>query len=216
LVADSQSAGRGRGANRWWSAAGNIAATFVLAQNPHVAFGLVPLLAGLAVRRALVRLAACEDIALKWPNDLVIGERKAAGLLCERLRQVDLIGVGINLNAGSHEAPAALRQRIISLRELTGNAWNLTVAVCEISQELNQVLSVKSETAAREMLREYSLHHWPTGKGIDLIDTDQAPRIRGRCVGIDPQGRHMIQTKQGIHSLLTGSIVSVTSPMNTG
>ncbi|MFW6106829.1 MAG: hypothetical protein ACOC8H_01575, partial [bacterium] len=50
FVADSQSAGRGRGTNTWWSPHGNISATFVFVQNAHIAFGLVPLLAGLAVR----------------------------------------------------------------------------------------------------------------------------------------------------------------------
>jgi BirA family biotin operon repressor/biotin-[acetyl-CoA-carboxylase] ligase len=174
-----------------------------------VAFGLVPLLAGLAVRRALVELTASEEIGLKWPNDLVIGRRKAAGLLCERLQQVDLIGVGVNVNAGSRDAPAQLRERIISLRELTGNVWDLTDVVSELSQELDRVLSVESEHAVREMLQEYSLHHWPTGKDIQLIDTDRAARMEGRCVGIDPQGQLLVKTSQGSHALLTGSIVSV-------
>jgi BirA family biotin operon repressor/biotin-[acetyl-CoA-carboxylase] ligase len=208
LLADCQTAGRGRGTHNWWSTAGNLAATFVMSQNPHLAFGLVPLLAGLAVRRALVRLTAREEIALKWPNDLVVGPRKAAGLLCERLPRVDVIGVGINVNAGSREAPAALRERITSLRELTGTAWDLTDVVSELSQDVDRVLSVASERAAREMLGEYARHHWPTGKTIELVDTDRAPHIRGRCIGIDPRGRLLVQTEQGTHALLTGSIVS--------
>lgn len=216
LVADSQSAGRGRGTNAWWSPSGNVAVTFVLSRNPYMAFGLAPLLAGLAVRRALARLTGREEIGLKWPNDLVVGQRKAAGLLCERLGQVDLIGVGVNVNAGSREAPGELRERLTSLREITGTAWNLTDVVCEINQELSRVFSLKSKAAADEMLREYALHHWPTDKDIEVIDTDQAPRIRGRCVGIDPQGRLVVKNKQVIYSLLTGSIVSVTSATDSG
>jgi BirA family biotin operon repressor/biotin-[acetyl-CoA-carboxylase] ligase len=184
-------------------------------QNPHVAFGLVPLLAGLAVRRALVRLTACEEIGLKWPNDLVVGERKAAGLLCERLQRVDLIGVGINVNAGSREAPAELRQRITSLRELTGLVWDLSDIVNEVSHAVNRMLSQESETAAREMLQEYSRHHWPTGKNIEVTDTELAPWIGGRCGGIDPQGRLIVKTEEGTHAFLTGSITSVTSATNS-
>ncbi len=211
FVADSQSAGRGRGNNIWWSAPGNIAATFVMAQNAHLDFGLVPLLAGLALRRALVPLTACEKMALKWPNDLVVGRRKAAGLLCERLQQVDLIGVGVNVNADSQVAPAELRERIVSLRELTGNAWDLTELLCEISHQMHQVLSVESESAIHKLLQEYSRHHWPTGKNIELVGTDRAPRVGGRCVGIDSQGRLVLNTGQECRRLLTGSIVSVTS-----
>lgn len=210
FVADSQWAGRGRGTNTWWSPLGNIAATFVWARNGHIPFGLVPLLAGLAVRRALVRLTAREEIALKWPNDLVVGPRKAAGLLCERLQRDDLIGVGVNVNADSREAPAGLRQRITSLRELTGNVWDLTDALCEISRELSRVFSLDSEIAPREMLQEYARHHGPTGKNIEVIDTDRAPWVRGRCVGIDAQGRLIVKSGQQSRSLLTGTIVSVT------
>ncbi|MFW6171917.1 MAG: biotin--[acetyl-CoA-carboxylase] ligase, partial [Planctomycetota bacterium] len=151
-----------------------------------------------------------EEISLKWPNELVVGPHKVAGLLCERLQRDDLIGVGVNVNAGSREVPAELRQRITSLRELTGNVCDLTDALCEIRQELSQVFSLGSETAARQMLQEYARHHWPTGKNIEVIDTDRAPWVRGRCVGIDPHGRLIVKSEQHSHSLLTGTIVSVT------
>ncbi len=211
FVADSQWAGRGRGTHTWWSAPGNLAATFVLRPNAHLPFGVVPLLAGLAVRRALVPLTACEKLALKWPNDLVVGQRKAAGLLCERLQQVDLIGVGVNVNAGSDEAPAELRERVVSLRELTGNVWDLNDVLCVISREMLRLFSGESESATQELLQEYSRHHWPTGKNIELAGTDRAPRVAGRCVGIDSQGRLVVNTGQESFPLLTGSIVSVTS-----
>lgn len=212
VLADCQSAGRGRGANTWWSAEGNIFATFIAAQNPHIPFGLIPLLAGLAVRRALVHVTACEEIGLKWPNDLVASGRKTAGLLCERLRSEDLIGVGVNVNAGSRESPAELRSRITSLQELTGKAWDLTRVVCEIGHQLNRVLSVDTPDAAQGLLEEYLQHHWPTGKNIELIDTEQASRLTGRCEGLDHQGRLILTTKRGVQTILTGSIISVTPP----
>ncbi len=211
VLADRQSAGRGRGKNTWWSAGGNVFATFVIPQNAHIALGLVPLLAGLAVRRALVRETSCDGIGLKWPNDLLVGGRKIAGLLCERLRRVDLIGIGVNVNADSRDAPAELRKRITSLRQLTGKPWVLEDIVCAISHELNLALSVQSEGAVHEMMQEYLRHHWPTGKDIELVDTDQAPYLAGRCYGLDPQGRLLVDTGRAVHAVLAGSIVSVTS-----
>jgi len=109
FVADSQTAGRGRRGNAWWSPRGNIAATFAFSHDPHLAFGLLPLLAGLAVRRALADLSASEEIGLKWPNDLIARQRKVAGLLCERLQGVDLLGIGVNVNGQTCVAPTELR-----------------------------------------------------------------------------------------------------------
>jgi len=216
FVADSQTAGRGRRGNAWWSPRGNIAATFAFSHDPHLAFGLLPLLAGLAVRRALADLSASEEIGLKWPNDLIARQRKVAGLLCERLQGVDLLGIGVNVNAQTCDAPTELRGRIIALRELSGKTFDLTDTLVAIGQQLRRAVGVESESAAREMLAEYSHHHWPTGKNIEVIDTDRAPLVRGRCGGVDAQGRLVVTAGQQTHALLTGSIVSVSSAPGSG
>lgn len=209
VVADAQSAGRGRGHNSWWSAAGNLMATFVLSQNPTVPPGLVPLLAGLAVRRALVEATGLDGISLKWPNDVLIGERKTAGLLCQRLQRVDLIGIGVNVNAGSDEAPEPLRGRISSLREATGRAWDLTDVLSAVSRQLTSVLSTTSRANVSEMMAEYALHHALNGRDIALIDTDEAVPLTGRCRGIDAEGRLLVETRQGMRSILTGSVMTL-------
>lgn len=216
VVADTQTNGRGRGTNTWWSGTGNMAVTFVVQQNRHLAFGLVPLLAGLAVRRSLVRVTDNENVQLKWPNDVVINGRKLAGLLCERLQQVDLIGVGINVNAGNAEAPPELRNRMASLREETGRAWDLTEILREVSHDMSNVISVNSQAAATELLAEYASHHWPTGRDITIMDTDEAPQISGRCLGVDEQGRLLIRTNEGTRSCLTGSVAFVGPDLASG
>jgi BirA family biotin operon repressor/biotin-[acetyl-CoA-carboxylase] ligase len=209
IVADEQSAGRGRGTNTWWSASGNVAATFVVSRNLNMASGLVPLLAGVGVRRALVGVTGCEDIALKWPNDLVVAEGKMAGLLCERLQRVDLIGVGVNVNAASSDAPPELRGRFASLREMTGRSWSLNDVLIAMAREIARVRSVESAHGVGELLREYERHHWPTGREVTLLDTDEDEHLTGRCQGVDAYGRLMLRTADGLRSCLTGTVVSV-------
>ena len=98
ILTGHQVRGRGRGSNSWWSGAGSLTATFVLPIEPHLQAHQIPLIAGLAVRNAVAELSGAHDIGLKWPNDLLHGDRKLAGLLCERIDHVDLIGVGLNVN----------------------------------------------------------------------------------------------------------------------
>src|SRR5690349_13461768 len=96
VLASRQLAGRGRGANRWWSNEKSLTLTFVLPIAEHLQPQQIPLIAGLAVRNALEEISGVVSIQLKWPNDLLHDDRKLAGLLCERAQNADLIGVGIN------------------------------------------------------------------------------------------------------------------------
>src|SRR4051812_22768577 len=105
VLTSSQLAGRGRGSNLWWSDAGSLTVTFVFPVEEHLSPHQVPLLAGLAVRDAAAELCGDESVALKWPNDVVHGGGKLAGLLCERVSKVDLIGVGLNVNTNIQRAP---------------------------------------------------------------------------------------------------------------
>lgn len=206
VVADTQSAGRGRGDHSWWSAPGNVMATFVLPQNRIVPCGLVPLLAGLAVRRALVQVTAFDRISLKWPNDVLIGRQKTAGLLCERLQRFDLIGIGVNVNVGSDQAPQMLRDRVTCLREATGRTWDLTEVLGAICRQLDGVFSASSLQEVCAMMEVYAAHHALTGQDIAVIDTEEPSPATGRCLGVDVDGRLMVETSQGRRWLLTGSI----------
>jgi BirA family biotin operon repressor/biotin-[acetyl-CoA-carboxylase] ligase len=111
VLTGRQIAGRGRGNNAWWSSGGSITVTFVFPVEEHLSPHQVPLLAGLAVCDAAAELSGNADVSLKWPNDVLHDGKKLAGLLCERVRKADLIGVGVNVNNDPRHAPAALRGR---------------------------------------------------------------------------------------------------------
>ncbi|HMO25116.1 MAG TPA: biotin--[acetyl-CoA-carboxylase] ligase, partial [Tepidisphaeraceae bacterium] len=119
-LASRQTRGRGRGSNRWHSPAGCLTVTFALpideTRLPHQ----LPLIAGIAGRRAVARLIGSDQLKLKWPNDLLHDDLKLAGLLCERVERVDLIGLGLNVNTDPRDTPSAVRDRVTSLRAITG------------------------------------------------------------------------------------------------
>jgi BirA family transcriptional regulator, biotin operon repressor / biotin---[acetyl-CoA-carboxylase] ligase len=101
--AQRQTHGRGRLGRHWHSPAGNLALSMVLPVDERVALGLLPLAAGVAVAEALAGWGA--PAQLKWPNDVLIGERKAAGVLAESSSSgagpIDnvVLGIGVNLVA---------------------------------------------------------------------------------------------------------------------
>ena len=129
VAAGAQSAGRGRQGRLWFSPEGvNIYATLVV-KTPGKPFlaGAVTGLAGIQLVRDLIPGA---EVFLKWPNDIYIGHRKLAGILCEGagFRQGRLIGVaagiGINVNLSMEELEK-LEQPAISLAAVAGRAFEL-------------------------------------------------------------------------------------------
>jgi BirA family biotin operon repressor/biotin-[acetyl-CoA-carboxylase] ligase len=125
VVADLQTHGRGRAGRRWHLAPGQGLALSLLLHldcdpNP---VGVLPLGAGLALARALEGLGVRAD--LKWPNDLLLGGRKLAGILCESRRNpvaggsgagdAVVIGVGVNVGGRAEQFPPEIRERSTSL-----------------------------------------------------------------------------------------------------
>ncbi|MEO5362662.1 MAG: biotin--[acetyl-CoA-carboxylase] ligase [Magnetococcus sp. DMHC-8] len=123
VVADCQTGGRGRLGRSWFSPRGvNLYCSVVLrpAIPPQVAAQLT-LVAGLALAHAVADLG-CGDVELKWPNDLLLGGRKAAGILTEmrteaaRIQHV-IVGIGVNVNGARTAFPVALREQAVNLAE---------------------------------------------------------------------------------------------------
>ena len=105
LVAEEQTAGRGRAGRTWVSAPGASLTFSVLlrpASVPPAARGWLPLLTGVAVAAA-VRSAAGVAAVLKWPNDVLVGDRKLAGILVEQFSAGDAVVVGVGINVTTPE-----------------------------------------------------------------------------------------------------------------
>lgn len=99
LVADRQLVGRGRGGREWFDGLGNfMGSTLVRPAHGDPSAGTLALVAGLAVYQAVAGyLPEGEKAALKWPNDVMIGTAKLAGILLEREGDAVVIGVGVNI-----------------------------------------------------------------------------------------------------------------------
>ena len=128
VVADAQTAGRGRMGRRWVSPAGkNLYVSLLLRPSvPTAAAPPLALVAGVALADAVESLGV--PASLKWPNDLYCGERKAGGILAEMASNPDgvrhvVIGIGLNVNMEEDDFPPDLRGTATSLRIRAGRAF---------------------------------------------------------------------------------------------
>lgn len=104
LIADYQSAGRGRLDRKFEVPAGK-GLTFSFALNVERDFGWIPLLTGLAVAEGVNRYLSKELVNIKWPNDLLINNQKLGGILSEQLSNEVVVGVGVNVYQTKEELP---------------------------------------------------------------------------------------------------------------
>ncbi len=125
VLADHQTAGRGRLGRDWHSPPGGNLYCSVILRRPSGGEGRsdwlswIPLIAGIAVVRAVRNLTRLGP-ALKWPNDILVGEKKVGGVLCEsqgtnQANAFIVLGIGINVNTDPHGFPDELREQATSL-----------------------------------------------------------------------------------------------------
>jgi BirA family biotin operon repressor/biotin-[acetyl-CoA-carboxylase] ligase len=211
VLTGRQTAGRGRGAHTWWSGPGCLTVTFVLPAGeiePH----RIPLLAGLAVRNAVAELAGNDAIRLKWPNDVLVDDgrtlRKLAGLLCERVQNADLVGLGLNVNLDPARAPRPLRGQVASLSQVAGRTIDMTTALSTVAAHLRRMLERAGKEPFSTILREYDGHHALIGRTVDVIASGgAAPPLSGRCEGLDEIGRLLLRSGSTLHRVISGQVV---------
>ncbi|MDA8563417.1 biotin--[acetyl-CoA-carboxylase] ligase [Mariniblastus sp.] len=221
IYTESQTAGRGRGANQWWSQAGSLTFSVIVDTQE---FGLtpeqqikLPLLTGLAVLRT------CESvigesadlknaIQLKWPNDVFLAGRKLAGILievpsaksAESSSRHAVIGVGMNVNNTWKNAPDELQETGISLADHMGADTDRLDILKTFLGHLEK--QIRSLSKGLPVLDGWSEHCLLTGKRVTLLVGDQ--EILGECLGLAPNGALMLKTAQGTRQFIGGIVKS--------
>ncbi len=210
VLTPRQTAGRGRGGNKWSSDAGTLTVTFALppdaGHQPHH----LSLVAGLAVRDAAQELVGPgEVVMLKWPNDVYAGEGgrlKLAGLLCERMEGIDIVGIGLNVRTDLSRLPREVRERATSLEVLGSNATP-TDALIAVARHLRGATEDRQPLSA--VLRRYDAHHALVGRRVRVRTGEGAEDVtNGTCRGLDAQGRLVVANPAGIHRVISGQVES--------
>lgn len=192
IVAARQTAGRGQRTNTWWSDAGSLCATFVLpaAELPP---GQIPLRAGLAVAEFVACCAPRAEVRVKWPNDVLAQGRKIAGVLCERRRGCDVIGIGLNLTVDLRRAPPDVQRGATSLLKLGVRPPKRGDALIELYRALLHAFS-RTDFSEAYVARSIELGH-------PIRVRTSAGEAEGRCVGFDEEGRLLAQCGQHLHRI---------------
>jgi BirA family biotin operon repressor/biotin-[acetyl-CoA-carboxylase] ligase len=209
VLADQQTAGRGRGANRWWSSDGALMFSVIVDANeiglPESRWPQVSLTVGVAVCEVLRQLTS-HPVGLKWPNDVWLSGRKVCGILVEvppvqRGRLV--IGVGLNVNNSFAAAPPELQTLATSIRDESGRDHAPLPVLAQFLRQLDEDL--RQLTIDTASLAE----RWQTNcvlrdRTVSLDLSQQL--LTGRCLGIADDGALRLQTSTGEQRLYGGIV----------
>ncbi|MBI2432579.1 MAG: biotin--[acetyl-CoA-carboxylase] ligase [Candidatus Hydrogenedentes bacterium] len=203
IVAETQTAGRGRRGNTWHSAPG-VGLWFSVCLQ-QTARGLT-FAAALAVQEALrAELGDGTEgtnrtLELKWPNDILLNRLKVCGILVEHRNGWSALGVGINVHHRREDFPEELQGTAGSLEMLTGRRWDRNDLLEDVLQRLTPHL-----LALR--LGHYASVRAAWASALDIEGKlVRRGEISGRVIGVDGNGALNIETSTGVVSISAGEV----------
>lgn len=219
VLAEEQSAGRGRLGRSWESRPGrNLYLSVIL--RPEILPSQAPqlaLMAGVAVASALESVGC--PCGIKWPNDVVTVElqdgeglrlRKLAGILAEIEAEADrvafvVLGIGVNLNARLDEFPEELRERAASALTVTGQAVDRVAFTVRLLAELEQRYDEFVRGGFGALAEHWRSRTILAGRTVRV--SGAGVPLEGRCVDIDDEGALVIKDASGeLHKVLAGDV----------
>jgi BirA family biotin operon repressor/biotin-[acetyl-CoA-carboxylase] ligase len=210
LLAEEQTAGRGRGANTWQSprSTGIYCSAVLRPALPPAEVLVLSLMAGLAVQAAIQQTDSRVQPDLKWPNDVLIGGKKVCGILTEmnaeatRVRYV-VVGIGINVN--QRNFPKELQATSLSLA--TGSEWSrvelLAALLKSLDREYRQFL--QDSEGKEAILRRFAENSsWLHARKVRIEENGSA--FEGTTEGLDARGFLQVRTAHGVQTVLSGTV----------
>jgi BirA family biotin operon repressor/biotin-[acetyl-CoA-carboxylase] ligase len=199
IVADEQTAGRGRRGATWQSPPGAGLYFSFVARPDHPALSLITLAAGVAVRDG-VQAATGLAAELKWPNDLIVGPRKLAGILSEGISigspdQAVIVGVGVNVQPAAY--PPDVAARATSVEGELGRSIDRGLLLSEILMALWDRLAQRPG----DILQAWRAAS-PNATGT-RVEWDGK---HGTTAGIDDYGALLVKTTAGVERIIAGEL----------
>jgi len=207
VVADAQTAGRGREHRAWHSPPGlGIYVSFVFRPDLAVAdaFGLLAVVS-LAAAEAVDATLGDPAVTIKWPNDLFLGDRKLAGVLSELGTsggRVDwsVVGIGINVNHGADDFPQELQEKATSLNLARGSAVNRVALLGDLVERAGSWYRRLAEEGTAHLLDAWRARSAVLGHAV-RVETAGETYV-GTAVAIENDGALRIKLEGGTEEVL--------------
>jgi BirA family biotin operon repressor/biotin-[acetyl-CoA-carboxylase] ligase len=212
VIADAQSAGRGRLGRSFFSPPRtNLYVSFVLRPAQAGAeLGTLPLAAGVALAESVAaELGAAERVALKWPNDVLADGKKLSGILLERsgasAEAPVILGIGVNLNVDPASFPDDFRARASSLAAAAGRTIERARFASALFDRLEHALDLHADGGFSALRPRFDAFFRMLGQRVRIADA--AARVReGEVLGIGADGSLRLGTHGGEERFYAGDV----------
>jgi len=211
VIADAQTAGRGRLGRRWEDTPGSsILLSLLVRDLPSV---MNPLMLtywiSLQMAHAIEETVPTVQIQLKWPNDLYLRGKKLGGILIEgnftaRKPQFFVIGIGVNVNQRWHDFPSEIQEKAISLRLVTGTDVCREKIVAAFLNRCTPLFEPDMAIQPLSLLREYKKRLLYLGEVI-TVNTGKGT-VKGRLNDLTSEGFLIVTTEKGDRIIHSGEI----------
>lgn len=220
VIADHQTAGRGRLGRVWNSELGH-GLTFSILFKPNLPpdkLTLFSLIAALVVKDGLEEYLTLNGLphltlGLRWPNDVMVENRKLAGILCEAGSDPDgnrfvVVGIGINVNQNEFDFPAELRTPASSLYLLTGMVEDPKRILPHVLRGFEEISIRLTREGSVWVSEEWFLKSGIAGRLVEVGD-ERGSRISGYARQLTADGALVIETSGGLKIIRSGDLTLV-------
>ncbi|ADP76918.1 biotin/acetyl-CoA-carboxylase ligase [Methanothermus fervidus DSM 2088] len=213
VLAQVQTRGRGRENKEWISPKGGIWTSIILKPDiPAVNAPQITLMTAVAVAKTLKKLFKNLDVGIKWPNDVLIGNKKVCGILTESYSRNEsleyvIVGVGIDINVDINSFPIELQEGATSIKEELGKEVPLVDVLCEFLYEFEKVYEKFKAGKFQEILKEWRALSKTIGSYVE-IRKKFGKRIRGEAVGVTKDGALILELDDGrLKKIFSGACI---------
>jgi BirA family transcriptional regulator, biotin operon repressor / biotin---[acetyl-CoA-carboxylase] ligase len=197
VLAEEQVKGRGRSGNKWLSGKGDSVICSILLTDCIINAELLSLTMAVAAAEAIGKCTKAEA-KIKWPNDIILNNKKVAGILVESKKvnklAVFVIGIGINCHQSNQDFPAELQKIATSIDIETGGSIDRTSLIKRLLTSIENSLET-AERNKEEIIERWRRLSTQLGQRVALIYNRK--KFAGNCIGIDPENGLILQLDTG-------------------
>lgn len=212
IIAEKQTAGRGRSGKAWQSPLGGIWLSIVLnSEHDNAKIPFITLATGVAAAKAFEKIGI-ENAEIKWPNDILINDKKVCGILAEsesRLNKIEnvIVGVGIDANLDTSKLPDELKNITTSLEAELTRKVDVNHLIALFLEEFEKIIEIFNRKDYEFILKEWRKRSYSIGKNVEVRKPFNRS-YNAYVLGISKEGALVVEKDDGtIEKVISGECI---------